>query len=190
MNGQAKLSGGKVWRTAGWGGAILLLLLPLAAMQFTNEVNWTASDFIFAAMLFALVGGGFELLARRSRTLSYRAAAALGLLAIFLLVWINGAVGIIGDEDNPANLMFAGVIATAIVGAAIARLRPMGMAAAMLAAAAAQVIVCVVALVGSSGAGGPIWPLDLIGATGFLTALWLTAAALFRHAAKDRAAVA
>ena len=40
------------WRPAMWGGAALLLLLPLVAMQFTREVIWDAADFaIFGTML-------------------------------------------------------------------------------------------------------------------------------------------
>jgi nitrate/nitrite transporter NarK len=35
---------------------VFLLLIPLVAMQFTNEVNWTLSDFVVAAVL--LLGTG------------------------------------------------------------------------------------------------------------------------------------
>ena len=41
-----------------WGGAGLLLLAPLVAMQFTREVNWTVSDFLFAALLVVSLGVG------------------------------------------------------------------------------------------------------------------------------------
>ena len=49
------------WRIAGWGGALLLLILPFVAMQFTREVNWTAGDFIFAALMFGTAGCTIEL---------------------------------------------------------------------------------------------------------------------------------
>src|SRR4029079_19718614 len=39
------------WRVIGWGAVTILLMLPLIAMQFTTEVNCTASDFIFAAAM-------------------------------------------------------------------------------------------------------------------------------------------
>ena len=45
-----------------------------------------------------------------------------------LLMWVIGAVGLIGAEGNPADRMYAGVIAIAGVGALITRLRPAGMA--------------------------------------------------------------
>ncbi len=38
-------------RKAMWSGAPFLLLLPAVAMRFTAEVNWTGSDFVFAAVL-------------------------------------------------------------------------------------------------------------------------------------------
>jgi len=37
---------GNHWRIVGWGTATIMLLLPLIAMQFTDEVNWDVSDFI------------------------------------------------------------------------------------------------------------------------------------------------
>ena len=40
------------WRIIGWSIPATLLLLPLVAMRFTDEVNWTFSDFVFAAVLF------------------------------------------------------------------------------------------------------------------------------------------
>ena len=55
-----------------------------------------------------------------------------------MLVWINLAVGIIGSEDNPANLMYGGVLAVGVAGAVAARFRPGGMARALAATALAQ----------------------------------------------------
>lgn len=55
------------WRIAGWGSLLALLTLPALAMQMTNEVNWTAGDFIFAAILLGLVGTVVELALRFAR---------------------------------------------------------------------------------------------------------------------------
>jgi hypothetical protein len=52
---------------------------------------------------------------------AYRAAVGVAIAAAFILVWMNLAVGIIGSEDNPANLMYGGVLAIGIIGAVIAR---------------------------------------------------------------------
>lgn len=166
-----------------WTGAAMLFLLPAIAMRVTPEVSWTPLDFAaWGAMLLA-AGGGFEFLSRRAPNWTYRAAAAVALSAAFLLVWISLAVGIIGSEADDANLMFAAVPAVAIGGACLARFGADGMARAMLAAAAVQVFIAIVALALSLGTGGPVWPWDVIGVTAFLTMLWLASAWLFRRAA-------
>lgn len=67
------------------------------------------------------------------------------------MTWVNLAVGIIGSEDNPLNVVFVGVLAIGIVGAFIARFQPRGMARAMVAVGIAQVLVAVAALIGGHG---------------------------------------
>jgi hypothetical protein len=176
---------GSLWRTVPWVIAAFLLLLPLVAMQFTDEVVWDETDFaVIAAMLFGACGA-FELAARTTANTAYRAAVGVALVAAFLLIWINLAVGIIGSEDNPANLMYGGVLAVAIIGAVIARFQPDGMARAMVATALAQVLVAVLALI--AGMGYPASPpLEILGVTAMLAALWLLSAWLFRKAARQQ----
>ena len=174
------------WRPILWSIPVALLLLPAVAMQFTDEVDWNAFDFIFATVMFGSVGLVVELTVRSSRSLAFRAAVALALAAAFLIIWINGAVGIIGDEDNPANLMFGAVLAVALLGSLAALFRAPGMAIAMFAAAVAQLAVGVIALVGGM-AEGPAAPYDVIGSTGFLGGMWLVSGLLFRKAARERA---
>ena len=170
---------GSRWRLAAWGAAAALLLLPLVAMQVTDEVDWGLADFVFAGVLVAGVGATYELAVRRTRNRTYRAAAAVALAAAFILLWGNAAVGVIGSEDNPANRMFPGVIAVGFIGALLARFRPHGMAYALLATAFAQVLAAGVAL--GTGLGSTVL------VTVFFTALWLVAAALFRKAASEQA---
>lgn len=104
-------------RIAAWSLAAALLAAPAIAMQFSREVAWTAGDFAAAALLLFGGLGVFELLARRVPATGRRLAIAALLLGAVLLVWINGAVGIIGDESNPANRIFP-LIALAAVGIA------------------------------------------------------------------------
>jgi cell division protein FtsW (lipid II flippase) len=53
----------------------LLLLVPLAAMQFTDEVDWNWFDFaVMGALIFATCLA-YELAARKSGAFAYRAAA-------------------------------------------------------------------------------------------------------------------
>lgn len=74
----------------------LLLLLPMVAMQFTDEVNWTPFD--FAAMGVLLLGTGLmcELVMRKVTKIKYRVGICLAILAAFLVIWIELAVGIFG----------------------------------------------------------------------------------------------
>lgn len=74
----------------------LLLLLPLVAMQFTNEVNWTFSDFIVAGILLFGTGGLIELTIRKINQISLRVWVILGILLVLFLVWAELAVGIFG----------------------------------------------------------------------------------------------
>jgi len=175
---------GRLWRTVYWSAAAILLLIPWIAMRFTDEVVWTAFDFFVMGALLAGVGLAFELAERLSSNAAYRRAVGIALAAAFLLIWVNGAVGIIGSENNRASLMFFGVLAVATVGAAAARSKPRGMARALFVTALAQVSVAVIALVARFGAGSENWPMDVLSLTAFFTGLWLTSACLFLEAAR------
>lgn len=184
MTGQTVPQGGfraQRWRVIGWSLAGAVLLVPLIAMQFTNDVVWTLGDFLFFGALIGMIGAGYEVLARRGGGL-YRLAAAVALAAAFLMIWSNAAVGIIGDEGNPANLMFGGVLLVGVIGTVIARARPAGMARAMIATALAQGAVAIIAIVGGVGGDDLSWPRDIVTITGFFTALWLASAWLFGKA--------
>jgi peptidoglycan/LPS O-acetylase OafA/YrhL len=74
----------------------LLLLVPLLAMQFTNEVNWTLFDFLIAGILLLGIGLLCELVIRKVRKPEHRIAICAVLLVAFLLIWIELAVGIFG----------------------------------------------------------------------------------------------
>jgi hypothetical protein len=190
MAGNAAAGGGRRgnrWRIALWSVAALILLAPLIAMQVTDEVAWTAFDFALAGALLLGVGLTFELAASRTSSIAYRAGVGVALLAGLLIVWATGAVGIIGAETHPANLMYGGVLAVAIIGVFVAGFRPLGMARTMFAAALVHVLVGVTALIAGWGATDASWPWDIIGSTGVFTALWLMSAWLFRKAARDGA---
>lgn len=75
---------------------LLVLLIPLVAIQSTNEVNWTAANFIVAAIL--LLGTGFiiEVIVRLVKTPTYRFAICAALLIFLILIWAELGVGIFG----------------------------------------------------------------------------------------------
>lgn len=169
------------WRVARWGVAAGLLCVPAVAMRYPGSgFDWTTGDFVVMGLLFALVLGAYEFLASRAPSIFYRAASVLATLGLFLLIWLNLAVGIIGHEGNPANLMFAGVIAIVIGGACLGRFAGGGMSKALYVAAAAQLLIGMVALAGDLGSEGRAWPRDVIVLSGFFTGLWAVAGTLFR----------
>jgi hypothetical protein len=163
-----------------------MLLLPLFAMQITGEVKWDAADFVIFGAMLAAACGTFELAARMTGDTLYRAAVGVAVVAAFVLVWINLAAGLIGSEDDPANLMYGGVLAVAIIGAVIARFRPHGMARALAATALAQALVGVIALAAGFGSTAPNFPEAIVCLTGVFVGLWLLSAWLFWKAARER----
>ena len=81
-------------RMIGWGAVALVMLTPAVAMRFTDEVNWTTSDCVFAGVL--LIGGAavIELVAWRVRNPVVRIGFALLVVAIVAVIWVEAAVGI------------------------------------------------------------------------------------------------
>jgi Trk-type K+ transport system membrane component len=74
----------------------LLLLIPLIAMQFIQEVDWSLLDFVTAGVLLLGTGLLCELVIRKVKNVKYRIAMCAALLAALLLIWIELAVGIFG----------------------------------------------------------------------------------------------
>ncbi len=71
-----------------------ILMIPLVAMQFTTEVNWTASDFVAAGILIGFTGLVMTLALRKFRTPRGR-LVAIGMIGLsFLYLWAEMAVGI------------------------------------------------------------------------------------------------
>jgi hypothetical protein len=175
------------WRIAPWMVAAFLWLLPLVAMMFTDEVNWDETDFIvFGAMLLGACGT-YDLASRVAGGIAYRAAVGVAVAAAFILIWMNLAVGIIGAEDHPANLMFGGVLAVVVFGGLIVRFQAHGMAQVLVATALAQALVGIITLSAGLGSTGANWPQVIVVLTGFFSALWLVSAWLFRKAAREPA---
>jgi len=182
-NGRGRRGG---WRKAVWGTAAFLWLLPLVAMQFTTEVNLVET--VAYGVILSAAAGTYELaLALRTRDSAYQIAAGVALAAAFLLGWVNGAVGIIGNEGQPANLMYSGVIGVGLIGALVARFRPRGLSRVLIVVAVAQALVPVIALI--------MWPQVSWGAAGmmgvfvlnaFFVLLFAGSALLFRRAANVR----
>lgn len=79
-----------------YGIPAMLLLLPLIAMQFTSEVNWTFSDFLVGGILLFGTAGIIHLILNRVRSKQNRILLSLGILLVLILIWAELAVGIFG----------------------------------------------------------------------------------------------
>lgn len=115
---------------------------------------------------------------------AYRAAAGVALAAALLLMFFNVAVGVIGPEDDDANVLGFAVLAVAVIGVMVARFQPTGMARALLVTALAHASVAVIALTAGFGDTMPDWQRKIVVLSGFFIALWLLSAWLFRKAAR------
>ncbi len=75
----------------------LILSIPLIAMQFTKEVNWTLSDFVIAAVLLLGTGLAIDLVIRYVKTGLSRTILLVVILLLLFLTWAELAVGIFGS---------------------------------------------------------------------------------------------
>lgn len=142
-----------------------------------------------AGILLLILGLLYLLVASRGRSGTYKLAAGVAAAASLMLVWGNLAVGFIGSEDNPMNLLYGAVLAVGFIGAILAKLQPLGMARAMFAAAATQFAVPFVALLIKQPelTTGVLWVIVL---NTVFAGLWLLSGWLFRRAGLASAGLA
>ena len=117
---------------------------------------------------------------------AYRLAIVAALATGLILLWVIGAVGLIGVEGAPFARSYGGVLAVGVIGALIARVRPGGMARAMVGAAFAQALVAVIALIIGKQHSPVSSVVEILGLNGFFVVLWLVSARLFIRAARLR----
>lgn len=162
-------------------GTLLILAIPLVAMQFTTEVNWSATDFVVIGLLIVGVGLAFVLITRHAGSFVYRLAGLAAIGSTFLLIWVNLAVGLIGGGSHAGNLMYIGVVALVMVGTYLSNFTARGMELTMLATAGSLIVIGGIALLtgmqhypGSSVG-------EIIGVNAFFALLFSVAALLFRY---------
>jgi hypothetical protein len=170
-------------------GTAAILMIPFVGMRISNDWNWSLFDFIVMGALIFGTGLTYVLITRKGGPMAYRFAVGMALAAAFLLVWLNLAVGIIGSEDNPANLMYFGVLAVGFLGAIIAQLRPQGMARTLFAMALAQAVVPAIALIVAkpqiTSEDAFMGVAGVLTLNGFFVVLFVGSALLFRSAARE-----
>lgn len=74
----------------------LILVIPLIAMQFTDEVKWTLSDFVVMGVLLLGTGLMCELVLRKVKKIGHRIAICAALMVALFLIWAELAVGLFG----------------------------------------------------------------------------------------------
>lgn len=163
---------------------LLLLAIPLLAMQFTDEVQWSPVDFLVMGLLLFCTGLAFEWLLRRGISGLARIAAGIALFSTFLMTWANLAVGLVGGEAHPANVALLIVPMVGLAGAVMVRLRPRGMAITLALMAVVHSAITALALVYG-------WkplrhgPVDVWGPNALFILLYLAAALLYWETSEE-----
>lgn len=165
--------------------AISLLLVPLVGMQFSDEINWTLSDFIFAGVLLFGTGSAFAFVLTNKGSNFYKAGMGIAILASFLVVWSNGAVGIVGHEGESINILYYGVLAIGLIGSFIARFQAKRMVYALYAMVTSIMIITIIALMGYMQEPPHSSTMQILGVNAFFVTLFLLSAISFRNATKD-----
>lgn len=137
-------------------------------------VNWGPMDFALIGLLVLGAGLLFEYAGSRGASLADRAATGIAVVAGLVLVWVNLAVGMIGDEGNPANLLYLIVLVGAIAAATIARFQSRVASVAMFATAATHAVGATIALLAGLG--------PTLVADALFIGLWVASGMLFRRA--------
>lgn len=171
------------WRIAAWTMAVALMLVPITVRLIGGPFGWSLGDFLLVATI--LIAGCllFDWAARKASNLSYLSAVGAALAAGFGLVVVNGAVGLVGSEDEAHNLLFGFVLLVALFGFVLARGRPAGAARAMFAASALHALISVGLLLTVAGSDTADPRAEWTGLSVF-AALWLGSALLFRYSAR------
>lgn len=75
---------------------LLLLLIPLVGMLFTDEIKWSLFDFIVMGGLILIFSTGIYFVTNKTKSVKNRLILIAILVMLFLLIWGELAVGIFG----------------------------------------------------------------------------------------------
>lgn len=165
-----------------------ILMVPLVAMQFTPEVDWSALDFALMGVLIFGTGLAFVLITRGGANIIFRAGAGLTLGATLLMIWANLGVGLIGSGPNAGNLLYIVVLIAGFAFALRSGFTPRGMQRATYAMAVALALhACIALITGMQNYPGSSVA-EILGVNGFFAALFVVAGLLFNAAQKPAAA--
>jgi len=160
------------------------MLFPLCGALLIDDWHWGWRGF---AVVGAVVFGAalaFELAIRGTSNKSYRFAMGLALATTLVLSWMNFVLAV---DVSLGNFMYLGVVVVGLIGVAIARLRPHGMALALAGMTIAQILVPVIGLVVWKTGIAPEAAVPVIRLNAVFIVLFAISAFLFRRAARTDA---
>ncbi|WP_312513616.1 hypothetical protein [Chryseobacterium culicis] len=76
---------------------LALLSIPLVGNLISNEVNWSASDFLIAGALLFITAFLINLVRSRIKKQSQKVLVTIFILLALALIWLELAVGIFGS---------------------------------------------------------------------------------------------
>lgn len=170
---------------------VLILSIPLLRSLFVSGWDWDVRVFLLVGAVGTLlfsIGLACQMVIRKLGTTVYRAAVGVALVTTFGLVWGNFVQA--ADDVNPAAMMYLSVPLVGIIGAAVARFRPDGMARALFVTALAQALVLAIVLIVRNPQVTP-WTAAVLrgfGGNAVFFMLFVGSALLFRKARRGESA--
>ena len=163
---------------------VIILSIPLLRSLFVSGWDWDVRVFLLVGAVGTLLFGmglACQMIIRNLGTTVYRVAVGVSLVTAFVLVWGNFVQA--ADDVNPAAMMYLVVPLVGIIGAAMGRFQPNGMARALLVTALAQALVLAIAISWNppvTSWTAPIW--RGFGGNAVFFMLFVGSALLFRKA--------
>lgn len=77
--------------------AVSLLIIPALGMQFSNEVNWSLSDFLIAGIILLIAASMVNIILTFIHTKLWKIILLIISFLIIAIIWAELAVGIFGS---------------------------------------------------------------------------------------------
>jgi len=161
-----------------------ILVLPAIGELTVESWDWGPSGFLLMGTLLFVTFLMIELISKHSPNMFYKAAVALTTLTTLGIIYVNLAVGIIGDGNNTSACYFL-VVPVGFIGLAVSRLKAKGLSITAFCMAAVVLMVPTIALLLNDPyileAPGPLKVFIL---STCIAASYVIAGVLFRNASR------
>lgn len=162
----------------------LLLIIPIIGSMTVEGWNWDTFDFVFAYVVFFMTFFAIEMVVKHSKNGTFRMAVAVQVVTMLALLWINGAVGIIGNEGNVVNVWYLAIIALGFLGPLLTRMKGNAMSYVLFTMAVIQMAIpTVAAIVFRPIAAEPPGVIGIFFLNGFFALAWVASGLMYRNAA-------